>query len=304
MVVFAVIEGGFSIGQMMPVPLSYFSPLFGGLPGATRMGMEPTYYWDALQPEILDWLNSHTAPGQKVLFCRYPTSWLYLKQTGRLQVPIRPADPGDWAWYVLQNRPGDFWPMDHYLVAHGHPAKVYIKCGVPLLWVFPYDDVKAWADEGLLENGRQGLSTGSRAVEPVLCLVFQTMTRSVRKRSAAASSVSLRLQKQKRTYCRPHGLVLKEAGTGNRGHADVADQVPGESHIVVGSEGVNSRHDVVGPFGCIELEADIPEHPAEAIPTCLVLGGKPRVILAGQTIGHGTSLLKWSRAPIDTKSWI
>ena len=149
MVVIAVIEGGISIGQMMPVPFSYYSPLFGGLAGATRMGMEPTYYWDALQPEILDWLNSHTAPGQKVLFCRYPTSWLYLKQTGRLQCALLPADAGDWAWYVLQNRPGDFWPMDHYLVAHGHPAKVYIKCGVPLLWVFPYDDVKAWADEEL-----------------------------------------------------------------------------------------------------------------------------------------------------------
>ena len=26
--------------------------------------MEPTYYWDALQPEVLEWLNTHTAPGQ------------------------------------------------------------------------------------------------------------------------------------------------------------------------------------------------------------------------------------------------
>jgi hypothetical protein len=52
----------------MPVPLSYYSPLVGGLPGATRLGMEPTYYWDALQPEILEWLNVHSGPGQKVRF--------------------------------------------------------------------------------------------------------------------------------------------------------------------------------------------------------------------------------------------
>ena len=64
---------------MMPVPLSYYSPLVGGLPGAARMGMEPTYYWDALQPEVLEWLNSHTSTGQKVMFARYPTSWLYLQ---------------------------------------------------------------------------------------------------------------------------------------------------------------------------------------------------------------------------------
>ena len=60
LIALAVIEGAVSVGVMMPVPLSYYSPLCGGLPGAARLGMEPTYYWDSLQPEILDWLNSHT----------------------------------------------------------------------------------------------------------------------------------------------------------------------------------------------------------------------------------------------------
>ena len=108
------------------------------------MGMEPTYYWDALQPEILDWLNSHTSPGQKVLFCRYPTSLRYLRQIRRLRVAILPTEAGDWAWYVLQNRPGDFRAMDRDLIAHGNPAKIFIKCGVPLLWVFSFRDVNAW----------------------------------------------------------------------------------------------------------------------------------------------------------------
>jgi hypothetical protein len=144
LVLLAVVEGALSVGLMMPVPLSYYSPLVGGLPGAARMGMEPTYYWDALQPEVLDWLNSHTAPDQKVMFCRYPTSWLYLRQTHRLRIGILPHEPGDWAWYVLQNRPGALRTMERDLIAHGHPAKVYVKCRVPLLWVFPYTDVEAW----------------------------------------------------------------------------------------------------------------------------------------------------------------
>jgi 4-amino-4-deoxy-L-arabinose transferase-like glycosyltransferase len=140
----AVFEGVLSVVLMMPVPLSYFSPLVGGLPGAARLGMEPTFYWDALQPEILDWLNSHTAPDQKVMFARYPTSWLYLRHTHRLRVGILPSDPGDWAWYVMQNRPGAFPELERSLIAHGHPALVYRKWGVTLLWVFPYSDVEAW----------------------------------------------------------------------------------------------------------------------------------------------------------------
>ncbi len=144
LVLLAIAEGGLSVGLMMPVPLSYYSPMVGGLPGATRLGMEPTFYWDALRPEVLDWLNSRTPPGQKVRFTRYPTSWLYLRQTKKLLPGILPTDPGDWAWYVLQNRSGQLRPMDRDLIANGHPAKVYTKCGVPLLWVFPYRDVAAW----------------------------------------------------------------------------------------------------------------------------------------------------------------
>ena len=34
----ALLEGAASIAVMMPVPLSYFSPIVGGLPGATKLG--------------------------------------------------------------------------------------------------------------------------------------------------------------------------------------------------------------------------------------------------------------------------
>ena len=104
----SIVEGALSVGLMMPVPLSYYSPLIGGLPGAARMGMEPTYYWDSLQPEIIEWLNSHTKSDEKVLFARYPTSWLYLRHTRQFRFGILPYDPGHWAWYVVQNRPGGF----------------------------------------------------------------------------------------------------------------------------------------------------------------------------------------------------
>jgi 4-amino-4-deoxy-L-arabinose transferase-like glycosyltransferase len=143
-ILLAVAEGALSVAFMMPVPLSYYSPVVGGLPGAARLGMEPTYYWDALQPEILDWLNSNTAPGEKVMFSRYPTSWLYLRQIHKLRVAILPNEPGSWVWYVVQNRTGALRTMERDLVSYGQPSKVFVKCGVPLLWVFPYRQVEAW----------------------------------------------------------------------------------------------------------------------------------------------------------------
>jgi hypothetical protein len=140
----ALVEGAVSLAVMMPVPLSYFSPLVGGLPGAAALGMEPTYYWDALSGDALDWLNQHTPPGQMVRFATYPSSWLYLRRIGRLKPEITPFLPGRRAWFVLQNRPGAFFPRDRALVARGHPAFVVRKWGVPLIWIFPYDEFEAF----------------------------------------------------------------------------------------------------------------------------------------------------------------
>jgi hypothetical protein len=142
-VVAALAEAAIGLAVMMPVPLSYFSPIVGGLPGAARLGMEPTYFWDALSPKALKWLNDKTPRGEKVLFATNPTSWFYLQAHGKLRAEILPYAPGRRAWYVVQNRPGEFRPLDRALVAKAKPANVIEeKFGVPLVWVFPYDEVE------------------------------------------------------------------------------------------------------------------------------------------------------------------
>ena len=60
-------EGALSVAVMMPVPLSYFSPLVGGLPGAAWLRMEPTYYWDAMTPDALARLDARVPQGRSVL---------------------------------------------------------------------------------------------------------------------------------------------------------------------------------------------------------------------------------------------
>ena len=104
--------------------------------------MEPTYFWDGLSDEAIDWLNDHTPPGRSVRFATFPTSWLYLKQTGRLRANLWRVDPGKPAWLVLQNRPGAFSDVQRALIAGSRAAYTVEKLGVPLIWIFPYSEVE------------------------------------------------------------------------------------------------------------------------------------------------------------------
>jgi 4-amino-4-deoxy-L-arabinose transferase-like glycosyltransferase len=140
LIVGAIAEGVASVAMMMPLPLSYFSPMVGGLQGATALGMEPTYFWDGLTNDAIDWLNANTPKNRTVQFATFPTSWLYLKQTGRLKAGLSPIDPGKPAWLVLQNRPGAFRPFERELIARGQPALVIARKGVPLVLIYPYPD--------------------------------------------------------------------------------------------------------------------------------------------------------------------
>jgi hypothetical protein len=136
----ALFEGVVTLAVMMPVPLSYYSPLVGGLPGASAVGMEPTYYWDALDRDSRQWLATHTLPGEAIHFATFPHSWLYLRSIGELPERLVPIDHGQPSWYVLQNRPGAFSDADRALAAQGRPAYTVTKLGVPLVWIFPYSE--------------------------------------------------------------------------------------------------------------------------------------------------------------------
>jgi hypothetical protein len=138
----AVAEGVVSVLVLLPVPLSYFSPVVGGLRGAVRLGMEPTYYWDALDEGARSWLRANTGPGQTIHFATFPTSWLYLRKKGELPHRLDRIDPGRPVWYVLQNRPGAWLPIDRQVVGETRPAFQVSKLGVPLIWVIPYDEVQ------------------------------------------------------------------------------------------------------------------------------------------------------------------
>ncbi len=127
-----------SVGYF-PHGLSFYSRLIGGLRGATALGMEPTYYWDALDAGTLKWLAEHTAADEKIAFEAAPPANLKLLKRWGLLARL-PSEPGRVRWYVLQRRPSACQPWDHWLIDHEHPEFQRTFAGVPLLDVYSEQD--------------------------------------------------------------------------------------------------------------------------------------------------------------------
>jgi hypothetical protein len=109
------------VGRYYPQTLSYYSPLVGGVRGAAKRGMEPAYWWDALDKDVLVWLNERSEPGATIAFS--PAGNLELLRSWD-QLRPRTVEPssGEFRWYVLQNRPGMFTDTDRALVRYETPA--------------------------------------------------------------------------------------------------------------------------------------------------------------------------------------
>jgi len=147
-VVVALAADGVNLARYYPQTLSHYSLLVGGVRGAASIGMEPTYWWDALDNDVFSWLNQH--PGESVAFSSTANISM-LRGWGRLRVPV--ADRrGVYKWYVLQNRTGFLGEADRLLLRNvkpaytkfaGHHSRVPPDLNVPLLAVFTYDEVQA-----------------------------------------------------------------------------------------------------------------------------------------------------------------
>ncbi|HJT33097.1 MAG TPA: hypothetical protein VJ783_13730 [Pirellulales bacterium] len=126
-----------------PQWLSYYSPIIGGLQGADAAGMEATYYWDALDAEVLDWLHEHTRDDETIEFASGSMENLTLMRRWgvlRRDVARRGTErhgvrsPQSCRWYVLQRRPTFWTPQDRWLVEHERPA--FSKTIRPPSWGF------------------------------------------------------------------------------------------------------------------------------------------------------------------------
>ena len=103
--------------------LSYYNLTVGGLPGAYRLGLEPTYWWTDLDDSVLKWINENSKPGEKVQFqscSRYNLNKLIRDK--KLRVNYASAAPGRYRWYVMQTRPSVMNERDWRLEKTQTPA--------------------------------------------------------------------------------------------------------------------------------------------------------------------------------------
>ena len=127
-----------------PQWLSYYSPAVGGLPGAAAIGMEPTYWWDALDAETLAWLHRHTEPDATVSLAAGSYENLpWMRRWGVLRRDAAVDHPGEFRWYVVQHRPSAWRPVDQWLIEHAEPAYRKTLLGTPLVSVYDYHDWQA-----------------------------------------------------------------------------------------------------------------------------------------------------------------
>ena len=139
----------FNLYWYAPQWLSYYNAAIGGLSGAAHAGMEPTYYWDALDNEVADWLEANTRPDEMVLFSASSAKTLLLKkQWGELRTDFYRKNAKDQKgktirYYILQRRPSGEYPADQRLIRQAKP--VYVKTirgfdKVPILEIYEFQD--------------------------------------------------------------------------------------------------------------------------------------------------------------------
>ena len=94
-----LVVGALEVGLVHPFELSYYSELIGGLRGATALGFETTYWFDALNPRVLGEIEGHLPPGARVwTFPAYP-GFHFLREWGLWREDLRSGRPG--AGYLL-----------------------------------------------------------------------------------------------------------------------------------------------------------------------------------------------------------
>jgi len=137
-----LLPAAISIWQMHPYQLSYYSELIGGLPGATRLGLETTFWCETYQA-ALPYLNGHAATSATV-WAENPFVMRAYQDQGRLREDLQiiggdtvPVDRADYA--VVQMRQtglGYYTPDLTGALAGETPVYSLERQGVPLMHVY------------------------------------------------------------------------------------------------------------------------------------------------------------------------
>jgi len=104
----------YGVVALHPFGLSYYNALVGGLPGAERLGLELTYWGDAIDSVLLDELARRAKPGQVAAFLPslhhvQPTASLTAGLAAR-QITLQDQSAAQRASWLLVYRRTAYWP--------------------------------------------------------------------------------------------------------------------------------------------------------------------------------------------------
>ena len=136
LVAFVALANIWSLLSSAPQFLSYYNVFVGGVVGGTRLGLEPTYYWDAFDREVTTALRAKIKESQSrgepsgVLFSAfssqtldYYADWNVLgeKTLETISEPTRFESLDRFGYYVVQSRPSGMSPFDLAVIQQANP---------------------------------------------------------------------------------------------------------------------------------------------------------------------------------------
>ena len=111
LVVLLLAGGAVAVVSMHPYEMSYYSEGIGGLAGASRLGFEVSYWFDALTPTALEDIQQHLPPGSRVwTFPRYD-GYPLLREWGLWRPNLVDADVGQADYLLLYSRKSRFYAI-------------------------------------------------------------------------------------------------------------------------------------------------------------------------------------------------
>ena len=108
-----VIAQGYGVVALHPFGLSYYNLLVGGLPGAERLGLELTYWGDAVDARLLDRLAAEVAEGESAALAPTLAPGQGLMDTtrrlARVPVVVRDEDAAAGSDWLIVSRRSAYW---------------------------------------------------------------------------------------------------------------------------------------------------------------------------------------------------
>lgn len=135
------IPAAMQLALVHPYQLAYYSEIVGGIRGARALGFETTYWMDAFNSPVLDWMNRNLPEGARVWVLGEPLALKVQQGYGELRPDMRfVGTPAEADWALVQMRQGILGPdvLEH--LAHARPVYQLELQGVPLVGIYPIEE--------------------------------------------------------------------------------------------------------------------------------------------------------------------